>query len=80
MEKNPKVTQILSKALSVCARILLGMLLLFVLMAGLLQIPQIQTRATKILTNYLSDQTGFKTDIQKVNIRWWDALSLGGVR
>jgi hypothetical protein len=47
---------------------------------GLLQIPDIQTKATQILTDYVSEKTGFKTDIDRVNIRWWDALSIGNVR
>lgn len=80
MEKNTKVKQILLKALKLSLRFLLVVVILFVVTAALLQIPAIQTRATKILTNYLSENTGYKADIQRVNIRWWDALSLKNVR
>ena len=56
------------------------MVLLLILVAGLLQIPGIQTRATKIFTDYLSENTGYRTEIQGVHIRWWDAVSLRNVR
>ena len=80
MEKNTKVKQILLKALKLSLRFLLGMVILLVIVAGLLQIPRIQTVATKYLTDYLSESTGYRADIQRVNIRWWDALSLNNVR
>ncbi|MEX2591816.1 MAG: translocation/assembly module TamB domain-containing protein [Anditalea sp.] len=80
MEKSLKVTEILLKALKLFTRFILGGVILFILAAGLLQIPAIQTKATKILTGYISENTGFKSEIERVNIRWWDALSLGDVR
>lgn len=70
----------MSKALRLCLRFLLVIVMLFVFMAALLQIPSIQTRATRILTDYLSENTGYRTVIQGVNIRWWDAVSLKNVR
>ncbi|MFD2034704.1 translocation/assembly module TamB domain-containing protein [Belliella marina] len=51
-------------------------LLLFVLA---LQVPAIQTRVTRILTSYITENTGFNTSIDKVKIRWWDAVSLKDV-
>jgi len=56
------------------------MVLLLVFAAALLQIPSIQTRATQSLTDYLSENTGYRTEIQRVHIRWWDAVSLKNVR
>ncbi|ERM83672.1 hypothetical protein P872_02420 [Rhodonellum psychrophilum GCM71 = DSM 17998] len=50
-----------------------------VLIAGLLQIPSIQTKVSKLLTDYISNNTGFRTSISKVQIRWWDAVSLKDV-
>ena len=70
----------MSKALRLSLRFLLVMVLLLILVAGLLQVPRIQTRATEILTDYLSENTGYRTEIQRVHIRWWDAVSLKNVR
>ena len=70
----------MSKALRLSLRFLLVMVLLLVFVAALLQIPGIQTRATQILTDYLSESTGYRTEIQRVHIRWWDAVSLKNVR
>src|SRR5690606_20719426 len=55
------------------------MVILLVIVAGLLQIPRIQTVATKYLTDYLSESTGSRADSQRVKIRWLDALSLNNV-
>jgi hypothetical protein len=70
----------LSKALRLSLRFLLVVVMLFVLVAGLLQIPRIQTRVTALLTDYLSEGTGYRTAIQRVHIRWWDAVSLKNVQ
>jgi hypothetical protein len=79
LEKNPKVTQILTIALKVLLRVTLFLVVLLLLVVTLLQAPSVQTRLTKYLTDYLTEQTGFKTSISKVNIRWWDAVSLNDV-
>lgn len=76
MEKNPKVTEKLLKALKVIFRLVLFLILGVLLVAVLLQIPAVQTLVTNGLTSYISQNTGFKTDISKVRIRWWDAISL----
>src|SRR5690554_2263209 len=55
-------------------------MLLFVLVLILLQIPGIQTNVSKLLTNYITENTGYRTAIENVNIRWWDALSLKNVK
>ncbi len=76
MEKNPKVTEKILKAFRIVFGVVLFLLLGIFLIAALLQIPAIQTRVTRSLTTYISDQTGFETSISKVRIRWWDAISL----
>ncbi|MCH7403414.1 translocation/assembly module TamB domain-containing protein [Belliella kenyensis] len=50
-----------------------------VLIAAALQIPAIQTKATSYLTDFITKNTGFATSISRVNIRWWDAISLDDV-
>ena len=80
MEKKPKVTEFLWKALKLLTRLTVFIVLLLILIAGLLQIPAIQTRLSTVLTNYLSERTGFETSIDRVKIRWWDAVSLEEVR
>lgn len=76
MEKKSKVTEILLKAFKVLLRVTLLLIFGVVLIAGLLQITFIQTRISRLLTDYISDNTGFRTAISKVQIRWWDAISL----
>nr|MBI1229336.1 translocation/assembly module TamB [Cytophagales bacterium] len=61
------------------SRIMLVLLLLFLFVAGLLQIPKVQTAVANYLTEKISARTGFQTRIKAVNIRWWDAISLDNV-
>jgi hypothetical protein len=79
LEKNPKVTEKLLKALRVVFRLVLLLFLAFLLLVIAVQIPAVQTRITKSFTTYLSKNTGFETSISKVRIRWWDAISLQDV-
>jgi len=79
LEKNPKVTEKILKALRVIFRLVLFLLLGILLIAASLQIPYVQTKVSKALTNYISKNTGFETSISKVRIRWWDAVSLNDV-
>ncbi|EON77739.1 hypothetical protein ADIS_1658 [Lunatimonas lonarensis] len=79
LEKKAKVTEILRKALRLLSRVTLFFLLLFLLIVGLLQIPYIQTAIAGYITSLISEKTGYKSTIQSVNIRWWDAVSLRDV-
>ncbi|MCH6199979.1 translocation/assembly module TamB [Aquiflexum sp. LQ15W] len=79
MEKNPKVTENLLKALRVIFRLVLLLFMIFILVVIAIQIPAVQTKITKSFTGYLSKNTGFETSISKVRIRWWDAISLQDV-
>jgi hypothetical protein len=79
LEKKSKVTENLLKAFKVIFRLVLSLVFGLVLVAVLLQIPYIQTRISNFLTSYISDNTGFRTNISNVSIRWWDAVSLKDV-
>lgn len=79
MEKSPKVTEFLIKAFRLLSRLVLFVLILFLLLALSVQIPFVQTRITKALTTYITENTKFQTSISKVRIRWWDAISLTDV-
>jgi hypothetical protein len=79
LEKNPKVTEKLLKALRVVFRLVFLLFMAFLLLVIAVQIPAVQTRITKSFTTYLSKNTGFETSISKVRIRWWDAISLQDV-
>jgi hypothetical protein len=79
LEKSPKVTEFLIKAFRVLSRLVLFILVLFLLLAISVQIPFVQTRITRALTNYITENTKFETSISKVRIRWWDAISLNDV-
>jgi hypothetical protein len=59
--------------------LVLFLLLGILLIAASLQIPYVQTKVSKVLTNFISKNTGFETSISKVRIRWWDAISLSDV-
>lgn len=61
--------------------LILRYLLFFLLFLTIvLQIPTIQTYLAGFITNRISTGTGYLTDIGRVNIRWWDAVSLRNVR
>lgn len=79
MEKKSKVTEKILKAFKLLFRIVLFLILGLVLFVLALQIPFIQTKVTGYLTEYISEKTGFSTSIDKVQIRWWDAVSLKDV-
>lgn len=52
-------------------------LLIFLIASTLLlQVPVIQTYLAGFVTKYISKETGYSTEIGRVNIRWWDAISL----
>ncbi|MEX2567165.1 MAG: translocation/assembly module TamB domain-containing protein [Cyclobacteriaceae bacterium] len=79
MEKNTKVKEILLKALKRLFRILVYVLVFFLTLAVLLQVPKIQTFLAGIITDKVSEKTGFRSSIGAVRIRWWDAISLRDV-
>lgn len=56
------------------------LLFFLIFLTILLQIPSIQTYLAGFITNRISTGTGYLTDIGRVNIRWWDAVSLRDVR
>ncbi|WP_245949261.1 AsmA-like C-terminal region-containing protein [Echinicola strongylocentroti] len=69
----------LKKTIRRILKVLVYLLILFLLVAGSLHIPFIQTIASQFLASQLSERTGFETTIQNVHVRWWDALSLNGL-
>ncbi|WKN30447.1 translocation/assembly module TamB domain-containing protein [Porifericola rhodea] len=55
---------------------------LFVLLSLLvitIQIPYVQTRIVNRLTKEITEKTGFRTEIDKVNIKWFDTIVLDEV-
>ncbi|WP_240477965.1 translocation/assembly module TamB domain-containing protein [Cyclobacterium amurskyense] len=52
------------------------LLIFLVTITLLLQIPVLQTYLAGFFTNHISKETGYETEIGRVNIRWWDAISL----
>ncbi|MDN3687205.1 translocation/assembly module TamB domain-containing protein [Cyclobacterium jeungdonense] len=68
------------KALRRVFLILRYVLFFLIFLAILLQIPTIQTYLAGFITNRISTSTGYLTDIGRVNLRWWDAISLRDVR
>ncbi|WP_137402431.1 translocation/assembly module TamB domain-containing protein [Echinicola rosea] len=69
----------LKKTIRRILKVLVYLLILFLLVAGSLHIPFIQTIASQFLAQQLSERTGFETTIQNVHVRWWDALSVKGL-
>jgi hypothetical protein len=67
------------KALKVLLGVMLFLVVFLLIIVALFQIPKVQNRLTTWLTEYITDNTGFKTSISDVNIRWWDAVSLKNV-
>lgn len=54
--------------------LLLGFIIL------LIHIPPIQNAITKKLTTYLTEGTGYRTEIDYVNIRWFNSITMDGTR
>lgn len=55
-------------------------LLLFVVGAGLLQIPPVQKSVLKYFTDKLSVASGFTTTFESVYLVWYDRLQISGLR
>ncbi|WP_297335094.1 translocation/assembly module TamB domain-containing protein [Algoriphagus sp.] len=49
------------------------------LIAGLLQTETVQNWAIDQITGYLNKNSDFRTQINRVTINWWDALSVSGL-
>ncbi|EIM72597.1 hypothetical protein A3SI_19511 [Nitritalea halalkaliphila LW7] len=84
MENKAKVTKKLWNGLNAFLRFLLKgtlyLLLFLLLLLVALQLPTVQTFLSTQLTALLSERTGFRTEIDRVKIRWWDAVTLERVR
>lgn len=44
-----------------------------------LQFPSVQTRAVRYATNTISDKLGYPVSVKRVNIKWFDVISLDGI-
>ncbi len=47
--------------------------------AGLIHLPPIQNYISERLTDYLTEGTGYTTEIDYINIRWFNAVSIDGL-
>lgn len=74
--KKSKSTNSLYK---VAKRILIGLILLWVTIIILIQIPFIQNYAISRISNSLSERTGTKITVDKFEFQLFDAITLGGV-
>mgnify|MGYP001792362587 FL=1 len=57
----------------------MGVLFLFTILVGAVQIPKIQTQLVQYLAQTITERTGFSTSIQGVHIKWFDTGVLDGV-
>lgn len=74
-----KATHILRKVGKVVGYTILGILLLFVLVWGALQIPQVQTFAVKKVTQNLSAKLNTTIRIRRVDINFFKTIVLEGI-
>lgn len=58
----------MKKALKIIMWVFISIVLIFILVALLIQIPAIQTRIVQYATSYISDKTNTKVEIEKVSI------------
>lgn len=54
----------------------ISLLLLFISLALLLQVPKVQLWAVTKVSEYLNHNSSFRTQIGGIRLNWWDALSL----
>lgn len=74
-----KKTQVIQKRLvkSILWLVLTPFLLLGISI-GLIHLPPIQNHITSKITTYLSEGTGYRTEIDYVNIRWFNSITADG--
>ena len=53
-----------------------SVLLLLAVVAGVLQIPSVQTLVVQKLSTYFSEKTGFPVKVARVHLRWFDSFEL----
>lgn len=68
------------KAFRVILWVIFSSLLLLIGLALSLQITGVQNWAVDKVAGYLNERTTFHTEIGKIQISWWDALSAEGIR
>ncbi len=59
-------------------RVLFGLLVFFLLLSALLQVPAVQTRVARFVTAQLSDYLGTRVSIQRIGIAFFDRVVLEG--
>ena len=57
-----------------------GVLVLFILVASVIQLPYIQTRIVHYISGILSEKSQFTITVSQVSIDWFDQINLGGVK
>lgn len=69
----------LKKALKVIMWVFISIVLIFILIALLIQIPAIQNRIVQYATSYISDKTNTKVEIEKVSIAFPKSVVIEGL-
>jgi hypothetical protein len=80
LEKSPKVTDFLHKAVRVLSWVIFSTLLFIVALALALQITSVQNWIVDQVTGYLNKNSEFTTEIGKIRLTWWDALEVENLR
>jgi hypothetical protein len=74
-----KVVSILKKTLKVLLWLVISIVLLFIVIAILIQIPAIQTKLIHYVTSYISDKTHTRVDIKKISIAFPKSVVIEGL-
>ncbi|MEM7107740.1 MAG: translocation/assembly module TamB domain-containing protein, partial [Bacteroidota bacterium] len=75
------MAQVIKKRIAkVILWILLSVFLLLTGLAGAIQIPYIQTKLVNLISNRLSEATGYRISISQIDIDWFDQIQVENLR
>jgi translocation and assembly module TamB len=74
-----KAVSVLKKTLKVILWVIISFVLLFIVIALLIQIPAIQTKIVHYATSYISDKTHTKVEIEKISISFPKSVVVEGL-
>ena len=81
MKKKIKRSQVIKKRIAKSILwLVLSPFILLALLALLIHLPPVQNYVSDRITTYLTEGTGYKTEIDYINIKWFNAVSVDGAQ
>jgi len=81
LKKKIKRSQVIKKRIAKSILwLVLSPFILLALLALLIHLPPVQNYVSDRITTYLTEGTGYKTEIDYINIKWFNAVSVDGAQ